>query len=99
MSTPVDDKRTRPQRRAAAATSAWLERNAAAQPSTNGHHDAAAPDSSVHSLPRREQLIDPAHGRMSLPLVEATRYKTSFWRSVGRLFTWLRVFAAYLLGN
>jgi len=99
MSTAVDGKRTRSQRRAAAATSAWLERNPAARPGANGHHGAAAPGSSVHSLPRREQSIDPAHGRISLPLVDATRYKTSFWRSLGRLFTWLRVLATYILGN
>jgi len=99
MSNRSDRKPPRTRQRAAAATSAWLDRNAAAQPGANGHHGAAAPDSSVHSLPRREQSIDPAHGRISLPLVESTRYKTSFWRSVGRLLTWLRVFSVYMLGN
>jgi ubiquinone biosynthesis protein len=77
---------------------------AAAAP--NGHHDGgqhtggpATLDSILHSLPRREQAIDPDHGRISLPLLEPVRFKTSLWKSLRRLFTWLRVIAGLMLGN
>ena len=52
----------------------------------------------MHSLPRREQIIDPATGRLGLPLTEPIRFKTSFGRSLGRLLAWLRILVSLALG-
>jgi predicted unusual protein kinase regulating ubiquinone biosynthesis (AarF/ABC1/UbiB family) len=56
-------------------------------------------ESVLHPLPRREQVIDPAHGRISLPLIEPVRFKTSLWKSLRRLLTWLHLFTVVMLGN
>ncbi|MCC7360100.1 MAG: AarF/ABC1/UbiB kinase family protein [Anaerolineales bacterium] len=99
MSARPGGKPVRRRPRAAAAAGAWRERYGRAGRKAPERRSAAALGNSVHSLPRREQSGDPAYGRISLPLMEPTRYRASFWRSAGRLLTWLRVFAVYLLGN
>src|SRR5258706_13017030 len=81
------------------AAAGWLSRRSAAAASPNGSGEYPPLDSILHSLPRREQAISPAHGRISLPLIEPTRFKTSLWKSLRRLFTWFRVIAAVLLGD
>ena len=99
MSTRADGKPARMRPRVFEATGEWLGRHTANGAGANGADALASLESVLHSLPRREQAMDPAHGRMSLPLVEPIRFKTSLARSLRRLFTWFRVFAALLMGN
>ncbi len=53
----------------------------------------------LQSLPRREQLSNQDERQFWLPYVDPLVFKVSFWRSVGRLFTWFGVLASVLLGN
>jgi ubiquinone biosynthesis protein len=56
-------------------------------------------ESILHSIPRRQQLIDPDEGRLGLPYYQPITIKTTLWRSLGRLLSWFRVLASVLLGN
>ena len=58
-----------------------------------------AAETILHSLPRREQPIDPRQGQLSLPYPQSLNFKSNLWLSLGRLLTWFRVFATVLLGN
>ncbi len=58
-----------------------------------------ATETILHSMPRREQVIDQHEGQLSLPYHQPLKFKTSPWLSYRRLFTWFRVLAAVLLGN
>ena len=99
MSTRADGKPVDLRKLVFEANGEWLNRPAAMRGGGNGADDSASLESVLHSLPRREQAMDPAHGRMSLPLVEPIRFRTSLPRSLRRSFTWIRVLAALLLGN
>jgi ubiquinone biosynthesis protein len=99
MSAVANRKPARLRQRVVAATADWLQRHQAAAASAQPADHPASLDSILHSLPRREQAIDPARGRLSLPLVEPVRFRTSLWRSLRRLLTWLRVFAVVVFGN
>jgi len=53
----------------------------------------------LHGMPRREQVIDPHVGQLSLPSLQSPEFKTSLWLSLGRLLTWFRVLVSVMLGN
>ena len=55
-------------------------------------------ESILQSIPRREQLIDPDERRLWLPSLDHLVFKTSFWKSLGRLFAWMRLFATLFFG-
>jgi ubiquinone biosynthesis protein len=57
-----------------------------------------AAETILQSMPRREQLIDPHVGQLSLPYIQSPVFKTSLWLSLRRLLTWFRVLGAVLLG-
>ena len=81
------------------ATADWLRRQEAFTSIVNPRESYASVESILHSLPRREQVIDPASGRLSLPLVESVRFRTSRWKSLVRLLAWFRILATVLLGD
>ena len=56
-------------------------------------------ESVLQSMPRREQLTNQDERQLWLPTVESLVFKTSFWRSVGRLFTWFGMLISIILGN
>jgi len=99
MSTPAGGEPARLRQLVFETLGEWRGHPTALRAGSNGVDQPASLESILHSLPRREQAIDPTHGRLSLPLVEPIRFKTSLARSLRRLLTWLRVFAALLLGN
>src|SRR5689334_14581165 len=66
----------------------------AAPPPTAG----AMLQATLHSLPRRESVIDPATGRLGLPLAEPVHVRTSLGRSLWRLLAWLRILLSLGLG-
>jgi ubiquinone biosynthesis protein len=53
----------------------------------------------LHSMPRREQLLDPHEGQLRLPYVQGTVHKPHLWQSLRRLLTWLHVLITVVLGN
>ena len=98
MSASSNGRPVRMRRAVLEATSAWRQRRAEA--GGNSPTEPPAPVESVlRSLPRRAQASDPAYGRLSLPLDEPIYVRTSPWKSLWRLLTWLRLLAALLLGN
>lgn len=70
--------------------------SAGAEPGATGY---PAAESILRSMPRRNQSIDPHEGQLGLPYFQSLKFKSSFWQSLGRLFTWFRVIAIVWLGN
>jgi ubiquinone biosynthesis protein len=99
MSTLAARKSDRIRPQVLEATADWLRRREAPLAGVRHSENRSPVESILHSLPRREQAIDPALGRISLPLIEPIRFKTSLWKSLRRLLTWFRVFVAVLWGN
>ncbi len=79
--------------------SQWLHRQERSIPSAQEAASFPAAESVLRSLPRREQVMDPARSRLSLPLIEPIQFKTSRIRSLGRLFIWLQLLLTVQLGN
>jgi ubiquinone biosynthesis protein len=92
---------TRPlhvRRSVAQAVEAWVDRQYPA-PEPEAVLDSYPPAESIlRSLPQRQQAIDREAGRLRLPYYEFSSFHASFWRSVGRLFTWLGILLGLLLG-
>ena len=99
MSTLADGKPARIRPAVRAATADWRQRRDAAAAGAVREVSSASLESILHSLPRREQVIDPASGRLSLPVVQPIRFKTSLGKSLGRLLAWFRVLATVFVGN
>lgn len=57
------------------------------------------PEDVLKAIPSRAQRIDPEQRRQSLPYLEPLTFKTSIWRSLARLFTWLGIFSSVVFGN
>ncbi len=53
----------------------------------------------LHSIPRREQLINPDEKRLWMPYIEPVIFKNSVWRSLGRLFTWFNFLSTIVFGR
>ncbi len=53
----------------------------------------------LQSIPRREQLIAPDERRHWLPSLESPVFKSSVWRSLSRLLTWINLLATIVFGN
>ncbi len=77
----------------------WLRRQESAAGTAVDQAGYPPAESVLHSIPRREQLIEPVEGRLWLPRYETLTFKTSLWQSLRRLMTWLRVLTTVLLGN
>lgn len=81
-----------------AAVDDWRSRKAAV---SEGHEKADFPPVSeiIHSLPRRERIIEPLGQQRWLPYFETKTNHASLWQSIRRLLAWLRVLNAVLMGN
>jgi predicted unusual protein kinase regulating ubiquinone biosynthesis (AarF/ABC1/UbiB family) len=53
----------------------------------------------LKSIPRREQLIPPDSRRLWMPYLEPLIFKKSFWKSLGRLFTWISLVNTIVFGT
>jgi ubiquinone biosynthesis protein len=99
MSTQVDSKPTHVRKSVFNAVNAWHRDQEVTATENMAVVDYPAAETILRSIPRREQLIDPAERRLWLPYLEPLIFKTSFWRSLRRLLTWLNVLATIWLGN
>jgi predicted unusual protein kinase regulating ubiquinone biosynthesis (AarF/ABC1/UbiB family) len=52
----------------------------------------------LHSIPRREQLIDPDEKHLWMPYLEPVHFKSSIWQSLGRVWTWLMLLSTIVFG-
>jgi ubiquinone biosynthesis protein len=60
--------------------------------------DYPAAETILHSIPRREQLMDPDEKRLWMPYLEPVHFKSSVWQSLGRVWTWLTLIATIVFG-
>jgi len=99
MSTETPTKPIQVRQPVFTAMTAWLHRRQA--PPDPALEVAVYPpaEAILHSIPQREQLIDPAERRLRLPYFETPTFRTSAWRSLRRLLTWLSVLLTLLFGN
>jgi ubiquinone biosynthesis protein len=58
-----------------------------------------AAETILQPIPRREQLIPPDSSHLWMPSMEPLPFKKSFWRSLGRVFTWLNLISTIVLGG
>jgi predicted unusual protein kinase regulating ubiquinone biosynthesis (AarF/ABC1/UbiB family) len=56
-------------------------------------------ESILQSIPRREQSIPPDERKLWIPQVDGLVVRSTFLRSLIRLFAWLRVILTIVLGN
>ncbi len=73
----------------------WLARQNEA---ANGKANHPQAESILRGIPRRPQLIGQSEGRVWLPYLEPLVFRTTLWRSLGRLLTWLGVLTTMYLG-
>ncbi len=76
----------------------WRERREAEAASEASIQEARYEDV-VQSIPSRERLIDPEQRRQSLPYIEPLVFRSSVWRSLGRLLTWVVIFGGVIVSN
>src|SRR4051812_17391434 len=77
----------------------WQRQQELAEP-TDVEPVAYPPSQTIlQSIPRREQLIPPDSSRLWMPYLEPLPFKKSFWRSLGRVFTWLNLISTIVLGG
>jgi len=99
MTTQEDLKPLRVRQSVFDAVRDWKTRQEAA--AGNGLERSAYPpaESILRSIPRRQQSVPPDERKLWIPYVEPLPIKNTFMKSVRRMFTWMGLILAIVLGN
>jgi predicted unusual protein kinase regulating ubiquinone biosynthesis (AarF/ABC1/UbiB family) len=81
------------------AVKVWKSRQKAAAGLDEVRREYPPAESILRSIPRRQQSVPPDERKMWIPYVEPLTIGHTFWRSLRRVLTWLRVILTITLGN
>jgi ubiquinone biosynthesis protein len=81
------------------AVDVWRSAQASAEDESILPVDYPAAETILHSIPRREQFINPDEKNLWMPYLEPVTFKNSIWRSLGRLWTWLTLLSTIIFGG
>ena len=99
MNTQLDTKQVRVRQPVFEAMADWYRRQEAEVEEREEVEQNRPLEQILHSIPRREQIVDADERRQWLPYLEPLVFKTSVWRSLRRLMTWLTVLGTLVFGQ
>lgn len=99
MTTQEDLKPIRVRQSVFDAVRDWKTRQQAAAGNGLERSDYPPAESILRSIPRRQQSVPPDERKLWIPYVEPLPIRNTFLKSIRRMFTWMGLILAIVLGN